>query len=371
MKKILFVATISGHFYYFHLHVFKYFKEQGWQVDVAAHGDIDLPFCDNRYEIPIARKPFDKSNLAAYKELKKIIEENNYDIIHCHTPMGGVLTRLAARRQRKKGTAVIYTAHGFHFFKGASFKNWLVYYPIEYFLSRITDCLITINSEDYSFAQSRLKAGRTERVNGVGYNDERYFPFPAERKMQLKAEKGYDREEKLLIYVAELNLNKNQGMLIDLLARLRKKGINARLLLAGTDNFNGAYREKAEKEGVSDFVEFLGQREDIDELLNVSDVAVASSLREGLPVNIMEALACGLPAVVTDNRGHRELVEDGVNGYIVSPDDVDGMTEKTERLLSDEALYKKMSSDAAAKIIPYSKTSVLPGLVDIYDDYMG
>lgn len=371
MKKILFVATITGHFYYFHLHVLKYFKELGWQVDVAAHGDMELPYCDNRYEIPIARQPFDKSNVGAYKELKRIIGQNDYDIIHCHTPMGGVLARLAAAKQRKRGTKVIYTAHGFHFFKGASALNWLIYYPIEKVLSKMTDCLITINSEDYDFARKHLKAGRIEKVNGVGYNDEKYFPFSAERKEQLKAEKGFNPDEKLLIYVAELNENKNQGLLIDAVTLLREKNVNVKLLLAGTDNCNGLYREKAESKGVSDCVGFLGQRDDIDELLNVCDVAVASSLREGLPVNVMEALACGLPVVATDNRGHRELIKNGENGFLVSPGNPDEMASKILELLTDSSLSAKMSEKAAFDVRTFSKTQVLPELIEIYNIYTG
>lgn len=176
MKKILYVATITQHFYYFHLPYLKMFKELGWQVDVAAHGDVELPYCDNRYEIPIKRSPFDKENLKAYKELKRIVDSGKYDIIHCHTPMGGMLARLAARASRKNGTKVLYTAHGFHFYKGAPKLNWMIYYPIELFMSFFTDCLITINDEDYNFAKKHLKAKSTEKVNGVGYNSDRYFP---------------------------------------------------------------------------------------------------------------------------------------------------------------------------------------------------
>lgn len=142
------------------------FKDLGWQVDVASHGDKELPFCDKHYEIPIKRSPANIENLKAYKELKKIIRENKYDIIHCHTPMGGMLARLAARSQRKYGTKVLYTAHGFHFYKGAPKINWLIYYPIELTMSYLTDCLITINDEDFEFSKRHLKAKKTEKVNG-------------------------------------------------------------------------------------------------------------------------------------------------------------------------------------------------------------
>src|SRR5690625_3803855 len=151
-NRILFCATVDYHFKAFHLPYMKWFKDQGWIVDVAAAGTIQLPFSDHRYNIPIQRSPLKKSNFDAYKQLKTIIDQNNYSIIHCHTPLGGLLTRLAARRARKNGVKIIYTAHGFHFCKGVPLINWLIFYPIERNLSRFTDSLITINQEDYQLA---------------------------------------------------------------------------------------------------------------------------------------------------------------------------------------------------------------------------
>src|SRR5690625_1546271 len=135
VKRVLFCATVDYHFKAFHLPYMQWFKEQGWEVDVAASGDIHLPYTDQKYSIPIQRSPFRRSNLNAYKQLKEIIHRNNYSIIHCHTPLGGVLTRFAARKARKNGAKVIYTAHGFHFCKGMPITNWLIYYPVERLLS--------------------------------------------------------------------------------------------------------------------------------------------------------------------------------------------------------------------------------------------
>src|SRR5690625_2380992 len=120
VNRILFCATVDYHIKAFHLPYMKWFKEQGWEVDVVASGNINLPFTDNKYSIPIKRSPFRSANISAYKQLKEIITKNNYSIIHCHTPLGGLLARIAARKARKNGTKVIYTAHGFHFCKGIS-----------------------------------------------------------------------------------------------------------------------------------------------------------------------------------------------------------------------------------------------------------
>lgn len=371
MKKILYVATITKHFYYFHLPSMKMFKDMGWQVDVASHGDTVLPYCDNQFEIPIQRSPADKKNLDAYKQLKKIIEENHYDIIHCHTPMGGMLARLAARSQRKKGTKVLYTAHGFHFYKGAPLLNWLIYFPIEFFMSLFTDCLITINDEDFEFAKKHLKAKDTKKVNGVGYNSDRYFPVSKEEKAENRRKLGYSENEKLLIYVAEMNANKNQSMLIKTLKLLNDKNDVFRLLIVGADNYDGKYVQLAKETGVQDKVDFLGHREDIDNLIHASDIAVGSSIREGLPVNVMEALACGLPVVLSNNRGHRVLAVNGKNGYVVNVNDCEKMAERIEEIVFDEKKYAEFSENAVRLVKPYSKDSVLSELRGIYNQYIG
>lgn len=365
MKKILFTATITDHFYYFHLPYLKLFHDMGWEVHVASHGDRKLPNCDVHHEIPIARSPFSKSNIEAFKMLKKIIDENHFDIIHCHTPMGGMLTRLAANK--KNSGSVIYTAHGFHFYKGAPALNWIIYYPIELFMSLKTDCLITINNEDFEFAKKHFRHPQVKLVDGVGYNDKKFFPVSYEEKMRLRREKGFSENEKIIIYVAEMNKNKNQSMLI----RALKDIPDARLLIAGADNFDGKYKALANELGVGDRVDFLGHREDVEELLKLSDICAASSLREGLPVNIMEAMACGLPVVAADNRGHRALVNNGVDGFIIKPDDSKEMAEKINYILDNANIYLSFSEYARKNIKRFSQESVAVQMSEIYKSFQG
>lgn len=146
MKKVLFTATVDSHILQFHIPYLKYFKEQGYEVHVATNGNEKIPFCDVKHKIHFERSPFKINNLKAIKQLRKIIEQEKFEIIHCHTPVGSVTTRIAAKKARRKyNTKVIYTAHGFHFFKGAPIINWVLFYPIEKWLSKYTDCLITIN----------------------------------------------------------------------------------------------------------------------------------------------------------------------------------------------------------------------------------
>ena len=364
MKKILFAATITDHFYYFHLPYLNYFHDAGWEVHVAGRGDRCLPDCDFQHDIPFERSPFSKGNIEAYKQLKKVIDDNEFDIIHCHTPMGGILTRIAASKKRKNGTKVVYTAHGFHFYKGAPFLNWAIYFPIEWMMSKKTDCLITINEEDYILAKKYFKKPEIKKIDGVGYNNDLFYPVSPEEKIQIREEKGYSPKDKLLIYVAELNANKNQGMLINMMKELKTTGV--KLLLVGADNFGGEYQRKAKELGVEDKVEFLGHREDVEKLLKMSDVCVASSLREGLPVNVMEAMAVGLPAVAGDNRGHRSLIANGTDGFLVKPNDYLSAAAKVDLLLNDEIFYQDASSKAKKNIKRFSKEAVCIQMKDVY-----
>ncbi|MDQ0917487.1 glycosyltransferase family 4 protein [Paenibacillus sp. V4I5] len=372
-KKVLLCATVDYHFKAFHLPYMKWFKEQGWEVHIAANGDMDLPYVDAKFNIPIQRSPFKLINMKAYTELKSIIDENKYDIIHCHTPMGGVLARLAARDARKSGTKVIYTAHGFHFCQGAPIVPWLVYYPLEKILSYFTDCLITINEEDYQLAvKRRFRASRIEHVHGVGVNTERFRPAYDSHKRELKLTTGYHPDDILLFYAAEFNQNKNQQLLLHALASVKDGVPNVKLLLAGEGPLKEQCQDLAKKLGIEDQVDFLGYRNDIDRLLPMCDIAVASSLREGLPVNIMEAMACGLPIIASENRGHRELVQNEHNGWITAPNDREAMAEKIKLLVQNKELRERLGT-CGREIVErrYAIQQVLNEKSTIYSLYMG
>ena len=370
-KKILFCATVDYHFKAFHLPTMQWFQEQGWEVHVAAKGDLELPYCNVKHNIPIERSPLRLKNIKAYKELKRVVMENNFDIIHVHTPVAGVLARLAARSTRKKGTKVIYTAHGFHFCKGAPLKNWLIYYPIEKWLSRYTDCLITINKEDYTLAvKHKFKAGVIKRVHGVGVDAKRFSAVSEREKLALREELGYSKEDFILCYVAEQNKNKNQGLLIKALRDIRKRVPSVRLLLVGEGALMDYYKSLAKELKVDDAVDFMGFRKDVDKIAKISDIAVASSYREGLPVNVMEAMSCGKPVVATNNRGHRELIENGYNGFLLEKNDAGIFAEKIIELYKSVTLRRKFKKIALKKIAEYRLENVMKELKGIYGEVM-
>ncbi len=370
MKKVLFVATVTKHINTFHIPYLKWFKEQGYEVHVASKGNENIEYCDKHFEIPFERFPLKKQNIKAYKQLKNIIDENKYEIIHCHTPVGGVLTRLAARKARKKyNTKVIYTAHGFHFYKGAPIINWLVYYPIEKMCSRWTDCLITINKEDYELAKRKFKKCKeVEYIPGVGLETNRFdFYMSLEEKLSLKKKLGLKREDFVLCFPARLDKNKNQILLINMMEQLGKKYNNIHLLLPGIDERNGFYQEIVKNKNMDKIIHFLGKREDIPQILKITDIAVSSSIREGLGMNLIEALYLKVPVVAIDNRGHREIVVNGVNGYLI-----DNYTECREFADKVEALYlekekrESMGEEGKKYVEKFLLYNVLKKVEDIY-----
>ena len=310
-KKVLFVATVTGHIIAFHIPYLKMLKENGYEVHVASNGNEKIENCDKHFNLPFERFPFKLNNIKAYKELKKIINENNYEFIHCHTPVGAVLTRLAAKKVRKQGTKVIYTAHGFHFFKGAPIINWLIYYPIEKILSKYTDVLITINKEDYERAKKHFKAKQIELIHGVGVDKTKFnINMSKDDIISLRKEFDFDENDFIFISVGELNKNKNQIMQIEAMKEVVKNNDRCKLLIVGKGSLDSYLREKVKEYNLENYVKFAGFRKDIPQLLKSSNCLLATSYREGLPVNVMEAMMCGLPIIATNCRGQRDLVDE-------------------------------------------------------------
>ncbi|MDR3313073.1 MAG: glycosyltransferase family 4 protein [Oscillospiraceae bacterium] len=364
-KRILFVATVSRHFYYFHQPVFQMLRAAGWEVDTAAAQDAGKPLrgCRNCYDLPFSRSPLRPGNLKACLALRKIIRAGGYDIIHCHTPVGGLAGRLAARGS---GAKVYYTAHGFHFYRGAPALNWLLYYPLERLLARRTDCLLTINAEDYAFAQTHLPARELRRVHGVGCDTARFAPAPPAERLVTRVRLGLPPEAPVLICVAELNANKNQALLLRAMPAVLAEFPQARLLLAGPDHMDGKLQALAAELKIGHALHFLGERGDVPRLLAAADVAVAASLREGLPVNVMEAMACALPLVASDARGHRELVAQGETGLLVSPQDPAAMAEAIRTLLAQPELRQRYGAAARERVQGYARQRVLEELRELY-----
>ncbi|MGV9002310.1 MAG: glycosyltransferase family 4 protein [Candidatus Saccharimonadaceae bacterium] len=328
-QKVLFTSH-TANFSKFNRPFMRMLKEQGYEVHYASAGEEKVYDTDKHFDVPFERSPFKLGNIKAYFKLKKIIDNEQYNLIHTHTPMGSVVTRLAARAARKNGTRVIYTAHGFHFFKGAPFLNWIVYYPIEKYMARYTDTLITINNEDFERASNKFKTD-VRYIPGVGIDPKKFdVKMTKIEKKKLRNSLGLKDSDFVIIYVAELSKRKNQLWLLSALNNFLHEHSGVHLVLCGGDSLKGAVHQLTEKLGLIQQVHFLGYRNDIPQLMKTSDLAVSVSLQEGLPVNVMEAMYLGLPVVATDCRGNRDLVESNSNAYLVRIHDRQGFSEGIE-----------------------------------------
>lgn len=322
MKLALIITTVSGFVPQFEMNHVQILQKLGYEVHYASNFHIPHYGIDNRrlegsgiipHQIDFVRSPFRfGKNFRAYRQIQTLLKEIPFDLIHCHTPMGGVLGRLAVKSIRKKQIRVIYTAHGFHFFCGAPIWNWLLYYPIERWLARETDVLITINQEDYICAQRfRLRqGGKVWKVNGVGIDiTSQYLNFAEQRKK--REEMGLTKEEYVFLSVGELTKRKNHQVAIQAFAAIKElcKQKKVKYFICGEGPERKKLTKLIQRYDLEKIVTLLGYRSDIKELLAISNCFLFPSKQEGLPVAVMEAMAAGLPCICSDIRGNRDLVE--------------------------------------------------------------
>lgn len=375
--KILYTATVLSHICQFHLPHMRALQENGWEIHVAAHDNLavknglQLKYCDKFTEVPFSRSPRSLDNVKAYKRLKKLLSGIHYDVILCNTPMGGIVTRLAARKARKNGTKVVYMAHGFHFFKGSSRAAWLVFYPIEKFMARYCDLLITINEEDYALAKEKFgKRTAVAHIHGVGVDANRYHPAAEEEQLAMRAAEGLSPDDFVILCTGELNENKNQKTLVSAAARLRDRIPNLKVLLAGNGPMEQELRDQIAALGLQDTVKLLGYRTDLERVVPAVDLAASCSKREGMPLNIIEAMLCEKPVVASHNRGHDELVEDGVTGALLAPDDVTKFAEAVYSLSEAPELKMRLGHAGKEKAQKYTVSHVSAEIEKLFKQWI-
>ena len=328
--------------------------------NLAEKNGLELEYPDKVFNVPFQRLPFDRRNIGAYKEIKRILAENHYDVIHCNTPVGGIVARLAGRKYRKFGTQVFYTAHGFHFYHGAPKQNWIIYYSIEKWMSRYTDKLITITTEDFELAKKKFHCP-VYHIHGVGVDEHRYHPVSEEEKAKLRQQMGYAPDQEIILCVGELLPNKNQSMAIHMMKELVLEYPSSLLLIAG----NGPEKKRLEDEitslNLQDNIRLIGYVTNLQDYQHVADVSISCSHREGMPLNIIEAMLSKTPVVATHNRGHNELIDSGVTGFLVK--DEHEMKARVVEIIGEpdiaETAYKRIQS--------YSATTVTKELKGIYE----
>ncbi|MBE6947773.1 MAG: glycosyltransferase family 4 protein [Ruminococcaceae bacterium] len=345
-------------------------KEFVYVANRAASTPEETKLDEEKWEIKLlhidlSRNPFNlRQNYKAYKQLVNLIREYEIEYIHCNTPVGGILGRLAGKKCKVK--KVIYQAHGFHFYKGAPKSNWLIYYPIEKWLARYTDALITINHEDFELAKAKIKLrknGKIYYVPGVGIDTAQYGLNPAARDAK-RQELGIPSDAFVMISAGELNANKNNTVILSAMEKLQNKKLH--YILCGVGDKQADLQEQVNNANLQDNVHFLGYRTDVKELLSSADCFVMSSFREGLSRSIMEAMASGLPCIVSKIRGNVDLVTDDRGGFLCAPTDVEGFTEAIRKLSENPDLCAEMSRFNKEKVKKFSIPVVQKELLDIY-----
>lgn len=370
---VLFIATVYTHLANFHLPFMKVLQEWGYDVHAAASSaegrkDEVAALGVTCWEVPFARSPYSPANIRAFRRLRELMKAKRFDLIHVHTPVAAFMGRYLCRATQQR--PVLYTAHGFHFYRGAPLKNWLVYHTAERIAARWTDGLIVMNGEDLASAR---KLGFTEGenlfyVHGVGVDLALYAGGGAQGK-PVRAEFGLEANEVMVSCVAELTESKDHHFLLQAWQKLAKHGNPARLFLVGGGKLRVALQKKVETEKITG-VHFLGHRRDVPQILSETDIFVLVSKREGLPKSVMEAMAAGKPVIATNIRGNRDLVEDGRTGLLVEQGDVAGLADALEKLISDRRLQEALGASGREKIEDYSLGKVSAEMAAVYKRYL-
>lgn len=373
VKRALLVTTVSGFVPQFEMNSVELLKEKGYEIHYASNFNYVFYGNDNsrldgtgiiKHQVDFSRSPYSAKTFTAYKQLCNLMKNIHFDVVHCHTPMGSFLARWAAKKTNVK--TIIYTAHGFHFFKGAPLINWMVYYSAERLMAHFTDALITINKEDFNNANKfkLKKGGKVYYLPGIGIDTEHYSSVKVDKE-SLRNSLGIDEKDFVLLSVGELNTNKNHEVVIKALNRINHNGI--KYLICGKGENEAHLKHFIKELELTDTVKVLGFRSDISEICAISDVFVFPSFREGLSVALMEAMSSGLPALASKIRGNVDLIENGKNGFLIDPSDTNSWSKYILKMKNDMSKCKKMGQVNKNKMKLYGKQVVKERLNSIYD----
>ncbi len=340
-KKALIVTALAGFITSFLRSDIAILQEMGYEVQCAANvGSHDLKKMEQIFtQMGVrfhkvdfsSRSPISKDSWTAWKQMRRLLREESFDLVHCHTPIAGAIVRAAAApyRSRKK-MKVIYTSHGFYFHKKSEKKAWLIYYTIEKLMSAFCDAIITINWEDYATAQ-RMFCPNVYHINGAGCNTARYQNVQIDRDAY-RASLGVSPEDTMVLSVGELSARKNHKVVIDAIAKLQDPKIVMVICgkaISGTGTYD-SLRKAAEDGNVK--VIFAGHRSDIPQVCNCADIGVLPSTREGLGLAGVEMMSAGVPLVTSDVHGIKDYMTDGKTGFMCDPYDADAFAEGIRKL---------------------------------------
>lgn len=377
MRKVLIVANVVSMIDQFNRNNIEILQKLNYEVHVACNFEKGNTCNDKKIEQ--LKKEFAKKNIIchqinfgrgignisslfqAYHKIVTILKKEKFDMLHCHSQVGGLCGRAAGHRT---GTKVIFTAHGFMFYKGCPRINWILFYPLEKLLARWTDVLITINMEDYKFANRKLHAKKVEYVPGIGIDTDKFAEeLTVEQRHKKRAELGLEEDDFILLSVGELNRNKNHESIIHALEQLKNEKIC--YLICGQGELQNTLQEMIQKSGLEKRVKLLGFRTDIRSLMQIADCFVHPSYREGLPVALMEAMASGLPVICSETRGNVDLINaDG--GIIVAKNGKLNYSQAIEKMYQDSMLRNEMRKHNQNFIKMFSQDIVNQKMESIY-----
>lgn len=365
-NKILITANTDRHIMLCHMPYIKWFEDNNCDVYVATNTNMQINGC-KKINLDMTRKPFSIKNIKAIKKLTKNLKQNDYKLIHTHTPVGSVITRLACKFSKTQAK-VIYTCHGFHFYKGCPLYYWMIFYPIEKYLMKYTDFLLVMNKEDYDFAKKHFKNVHIKYVNGVGFNKARLEKDTTKSELNsLYKENGLKKGDFIVSYIAEYSKRKRQIQLIRELAKTDIRNQNIKILLIGDDILNGRVKEEIKNKNLEDYIKTVKFTKQINKFLDASDVVISASRQEGLPLNILEAIYKRKIVVATNCRGNRDLITDGKNGFIV--DDVNEIYDKIKYIKDN---YKNIQEqyNQSIDIEDYSADNVVKKVAKLYKEVL-
>jgi glycosyltransferase involved in cell wall biosynthesis len=370
MPKLLVVTTVPITIRSFLLPFIKHFRSLGWQVDGMAQGisaDQDcVENCDRIFDIQWSRNVFDPRNLlAGVSRVKEVVTEGKYDLVHVHTPIAAFVTRYALKNVKK--TQVIYTAHGFHFYRGGSAVKNAIFLSLEKLAGSWTDYLITINQEDAAAAKKYnfLPTEKIYYTRGIGVDTEYYASgkVSSENLTQVRQELSLSENDTLLLAIAEFTPRKRHRDLINALAKVANPQVH--LALAGEGPIRPEIEELAQKLGIKQQVHFLGYRRDIPTLIQAADAVLLVSQQEGLPRSIMEAMCLNTPVIGSNIRGTRDLLENDC-GLLVELGDTDALAQAMIQVVKNPDSLAVMAEKAQAKIVSYDLKAIIQQYTDIY-----
>lgn len=367
MKKVLYVTTVSRTINAFLIPHINMLLDNGYEVHCAC--SIDKPVDKELqrrgvkiFEVPFSRNPLGIGNIKAFIKLEELQRINDYDIVHVHTPIAAIYGRLL--KLNFPSLRIIYTAHGYHFLKGGSKLRWILYYPIEKIMAKFTDVTININKEDYEITKEKLKHKKCYLLNGVGLDLDKYKKLSSKEIQEKRKEFGIKDKDFVVLMIAEINKNKNHIQLINAMDILKYKYPNIKVLCIG----DGTLKESLEKQiilrNLQNNIFMLGYRLDVNKLINISDIGILLSRREGLPRNIMEFMACGRKVIATDIRGCRDLICDETIGTLVNVDDY----ESTAKAIEKYYILNDKSFEVSKEIRKYDIETINSELLKIYED---